>query len=568
MIKKNMYAFCLILIVSVFFSCKESVAPVENANNTALLKTLHISAGTLTPAFTPECFNYTVSVPFSVSSITVTAEAMSSGSEIRYTPNKTVSLNPGANNIAIAVTSGSTHKIYYITVHRTAPGSNTDLQSVTVSAGALTPAFSPSVTSYNVVVPSNTLTFTVTAIPVDTRTTVTYSPSQTITLDDSGNLLIIVSRAENGASKNTMLTIRKAANNNADLKSLVCSEGTLIPGFDPAVTTYKIYVPATTGSITLTGTAANNKAKVKYLPSKSPSLASGENHVTVEVTAADEVTKKEYRLVIYRADDYISEHIGKLVKINRNAPATFKYHANADALATITKPYRIAETEITRKQFNDLMGFDPSNTTISATDTSPVQMVSWYEALVFCNKLSKLEGLSPVYSINSSTNPDDWGAIPTTDNPVWESVQANWNVNGYRLPTRMEWLYAALAEQPYTISFSGSNGINHISDYAWYAGNSSNKAHPVKTKNANQYRLYDMTGNVAEWCWDIAKNNGHNVPGTVTDYRGEPSGFQVLIMGQSYGTTAGPHFGVSDTHQAERHTKLMDLGFRVAQTVN
>ena len=163
MIKKNMFAICLILIVSVFFSCKEPVASMENANNTVLLKTLHISAGTLTPAFTPECFNYTVSVPFSVSSITVTAEAMSSGSEIRYTPNKTVSLNPGANNIAVTVTNGGSQKNYYITVHRTNPGTNTDLQSITVSAGTLTPAFNPSVTSYNIVVPSDTLTFTVTA---------------------------------------------------------------------------------------------------------------------------------------------------------------------------------------------------------------------------------------------------------------------------------------------------------------------------------------------------------------------------------------------------------------------
>ena len=135
------------------------------------------------------------------------------------------------------------------------------------------------------------------------------------------------------------------------------------------------------------------------------------------------------------------------------------------------------------------MGYDPSDEQNSGGILDPVQGISWYHALSFCNTLSLLEGLVPVYSINGRTNPMDWGSVPATSSESWNAAGANWSADGYRLPTEMEWLWAAMGADSaapgqinrtgYDKAFSGSNGSNLADDYAWYDGNSGNKTHPA-----------------------------------------------------------------------------------------
>jgi hypothetical protein len=199
----------------------------------------------------------------------------------------------------------------------------------------------------------------------------------------------------------------------------------------------------------------------------------------------------------------------------------------------ITKPFRIGKYEMTRDEWARVMGYERGQVGTGY----PAYGLTWYEAVIFCNKLSALEKKTPVYSVNGKTNPDSWGSVGS--NTV---IKPDWNANGYRLPTEMEWLWAAAGANHgksgtnpnvYQTYYAGYNfRIVDMDRYAWYARNAGSRYHLKGERLPNELNLFDMSGNVSEWCWDWYDNGAHyeNIP-EGRDYTGPDSGSLKIVRG-------------------------------------
>jgi hypothetical protein len=175
------------------------------------------------------------------------------------------------------------------------------------------------------------------------------------------------------------------------------------------------------------------------------------------------------------------------------------------------------------------MEIDSSNTTNSSGTTGPVLMSNRCHAKASCNKLGLAEGLTPVYAANGMNFCAlTYASISATSNVDWEAATAILTSGGYRLPTEMEWMWAAMGAHDdgqgggtdttgYAKAFAASTGSNAIGDNEWYCTNRSNKANPAGTEADNELGFYDINGNVCEWCWDWY---GSYPTGTQTDCRG------------------------------------------------
>ena len=207
----------------------------------------------------------------------------------------------------------------------------------------------------------------------------------------------------------------------------------------------------------------------------------------------------------------------------------------------ITRPFFLGTHPVTQGQYQAIMGSNPSH--FKGSDDLPVENVSWLDAVSFCNKMSEKDKRTPFYRINGTDVADVGG-------------------NGYRLPSEAEWEYACRAGMAGL--FPWGDDIGKQGEHAWFSDNSDSKTHPVGQKSPNAWGLYDMLGNVWEWCADWYDEKYYASSPLAVDPPGPPKASSRVFRGGGWDGDAAQRcrpayrLGVAPAYRSN------DLGFRVA----
>lgn len=210
----------------------------------------------------------------------------------------------------------------------------------------------------------------------------------------------------------------------------------------------------------------------------------------------------------------------------------------------IKRPFLLSETEVTEKLYEAIINPQKIQDEKNSSDKAKGG-VSLYEAIYFCNELSKSQGLTPYYNTYWFYSEDD---IHASSNPIGINPKSN----GFRLPTLEEWQYAAKAGTDN--KYAGCNQIDNLKTYAWYGEGMSHLGltYPVGRKLPNEWGFYDMNGNVSEYCYHVDKLNGTDVS---------------FVCG---GSTHSESKDIGNNYQrmAISHSKYSSFGIRIAKNID
>jgi formylglycine-generating enzyme required for sulfatase activity len=214
------------------------------------------------------------------------------------------------------------------------------------------------------------------------------------------------------------------------------------------------------------------------------------------------------------------------------------------AHAVMVDPFLIDRYEVTQQEYEKYVIGNPSK---FKAPKNPVERVRWVEAALYCNARSAAEGLQPCYDEKTFT--------------------CDFNSNGYRLPTEAEWEFAARADTNSEYCFGSDE--RRLGDYAWFRENSSERTHPVGTKKPNPWGLYDMYGNVGEWCQDNFDPHYYQAS-PERNPCGPPSGQKRILRGGAWNAssdrcTSACRSGEEPGSFADACFARSDIGFRCVQ---
>ena len=176
-------------------------------------------------------------------------------------------------------------------------------------------------------------------------------------------------------------------------------------------------------------------------------------------------------------------------------------------------PFAIDKFEVTQEEYERVMGKNPSKV---KGRKNPVEQVRWSDAVRYCNERSRLEGLEPAYDLETWT--------------------CRFDANGYRLPTEAEWEYAARAGT--TTAYSFGDPEAKLPQHAWFEANAQGKPRPVGQRRPNAWGLYDMHGNIWEWCNDFYKVD-YYLESPQRDPKGPESGKTKVLRGGCWNSNPG-----------------------------
>ncbi len=389
-----------------------------------------------------------------------------------------------------------------------------------VSSGHLSPVFVKTIFNYSTTLPHNVSNYRITATGCLGHSKIEYSlnkspfyeiisgkQSDGINLKSGNNTLLLTITAQDKTTvQNYKVTINKEYN--ANLASLELKNGLkLQPAFSPTTYNYQLYCDNSQDSIDFTPAVSNGDATIEVLKNNnsfishtintvvSLTLKAGANQIRFRIT--NNSTVKIYTLTItkgYYIETVRFEDVKDVVIQDQTIDLSY---------------FRAGKYEVSNKEWAgvvtwaNLKGYTLPVPAPDATPDNPVSSISWRDALVWCNAVSEKDGLNPCYYSGDSTN----DVIKSSASGSIDTPVVKWDANGYRLPTEAEWEYAArfLTDSSLTSPAKASGETNAITldDVAWYSGNSDANVHARGKKTANASEMYDMSGNISEFCFDV-----------------------------------------------------------------